>query len=183
MAKHTGLSSTAERKQEQSVCPNYLVGLHSGQRPRSFHLQRFFPGLLHLVNNMQIGFDSSLISQIKCKKLLYGQTKPCSSRLPFPWRQSVSLSGIFPDIDHTPDTRCFLLCLHLHSFQPNHHRNGQCCCSPGLQHSGHNLPNKKYQEGMLKCTLIKPVLQKLYNVINLRPVFKILKIKPELLPG
>lgn len=43
VAQHAGLCSAAEGQQEQGVCPNHLVGLHCGQRPRGFHLQGLFP--------------------------------------------------------------------------------------------------------------------------------------------
>lgn len=67
MAQHAGLCSTAEGQQEQSVRPDHLVGLHSGQRPWGLHLQRFLPGLLHLAKNMQTAVDTSLRSPYDAK--------------------------------------------------------------------------------------------------------------------
>lgn len=49
VAEHAGFCCTAERQQEQSVCPDHLVGLHSGEGPRGLHLQRLFSRLLNLV--------------------------------------------------------------------------------------------------------------------------------------
>lgn len=54
MAQHAGLCSTAEWQQEQSVCSNHLMGLHSGQCPWGFHLERFFPWLLNLATTCKL---------------------------------------------------------------------------------------------------------------------------------
>lgn len=145
VAQHARLSGTAQRQQEQRICPNHLVGLHRGQRPWSLHLQRFLPRLLYLANYMQI--DVFIQSQ-NYKHDSVTETEghilvliTCSnSSLPFPWQLSVFLVGIFPDSDHTPDTRYFLLFHHLRSCPPNHHRSDRYCYSPGLQHNVHSLP-------------------------------------------
>lgn len=63
VAQHAGLGGAAEGQQEQSVGPDHLVGLHSGQRPWGLHLQRFFPRLLHLARHMQIGIGSSRLKK------------------------------------------------------------------------------------------------------------------------
>jgi len=69
VAQHAGLSCAAEGQQEQRICPNHLVGLHSRQGPRGLHLQGFLPRLLNLkkhVNRLRLKKSKRTV---RCSKL------------------------------------------------------------------------------------------------------------------